>query len=487
MVTYICRLYKGFNEVFKFFLKKRTKLENFCYFIVFLFIIFSLYTFIYKLKNDVWLLLHLSITLISVAIIIIKCIQFHKKFDSFAEAHAPEILTTIGIAGCFIGLIVGFIPVAWMSIFEKDNPDLLSKIPSIITSVTLSFVSSAFGVIGALFIKFKHKKTKEINSQNRNQSAIKSESLIGAIDNLNKSILNNGNASIINEFKLMKQEQNDKLYLIHNVIENKMDMLIEHFIHFSKNIVENNSNAMIDALKNVIKDFNLNLTEQFGENFKELNFAVKDLVLWQKEYKEELVLLKLVQLQTADDLKKSSLALTDIVSNTHNLTNIALKFESMIDNVKHNLDISIDSQNSLNESLLSMKNTAPEFSKKINDLVQDLDLNMKQIFSNLESHERNLVINLQKNQADLKDLLIDSIKTSQQEISTHLKKVSDDMADKVKILDAALEVELNKSLESLARRLASLSEKFATDYSSITQGFENVLKAIEPIVNNKIN
>lgn len=45
---------------------------------------------------------------------------------------------------------------------------------------------------------------------------------------------------------------------------------------------------VIEALKEVITDFNQNLTEQFGENFKELNDAVKNLVEWQENYRKQL-------------------------------------------------------------------------------------------------------------------------------------------------------------------------------------------------------
>lgn len=45
---------------------------------------------------------------------------------------------------------------------------------------------------------------------------------------------------------------------------------------------------VIEALKEVITDFNENLTEQFGENFKELNAAVEKLVVWQENYREQL-------------------------------------------------------------------------------------------------------------------------------------------------------------------------------------------------------
>ena len=44
---------------------------------------------------------------------------------------------------------------------------------------------------------------------------------------------------------------------------------------------------VIAALKTVIQDFNNNLTEQFGENFKQLNTAVLELVTWQENYKQQ--------------------------------------------------------------------------------------------------------------------------------------------------------------------------------------------------------
>ena len=34
-----------------------------------------------------------------------------------------------------------------------------------------------------------------------------------------------------------------------------------------------------------MKDFNTKINEQFGENFKELNSAVKELLIWQENYK----------------------------------------------------------------------------------------------------------------------------------------------------------------------------------------------------------
>ena len=45
----------------------------------------------------------------------------------------------------------------------------------------------------------------------------------------------------------------------------------------------------LDALEMVVKDFNKNLTTQFGDNFKQLNESVKAMIVWQNNYKTQIV------------------------------------------------------------------------------------------------------------------------------------------------------------------------------------------------------
>ncbi len=59
------------------------------------------------------------------------------------------------------------------------------------------------------------------------------------------------------------------------------------FKEFADKVVADNTQSLIDALTDVMKDFNSKINEQFGENFKELNSAVKDMLTWQKEYKDQ--------------------------------------------------------------------------------------------------------------------------------------------------------------------------------------------------------
>ena len=45
---------------------------------------------------------------------------------------------------------------------------------------------------------------------------------------------------------------------------------------------------ILGALELVVQEFNNNLTEQFGDNFKQLNEAVKNMIIWQENYKTQI-------------------------------------------------------------------------------------------------------------------------------------------------------------------------------------------------------
>ena len=60
------------------------------------------------------------------------------------------------------------------------------------------------------------------------------------------------------------------------------------FDDFSETMSEAFSKAIIEELNSVIRDFNEKLTEQFGDNFKQLNSAVEKLVQWQENYRQQM-------------------------------------------------------------------------------------------------------------------------------------------------------------------------------------------------------
>jgi len=52
--------------------------------------------------------------------------------------------------------------------------------------------------------------------------------------------------------------------------------------------IKDSSSQTLEALELVVKDFNTNLTQQFGDNFKLLNESVKSMIEWQNGYKNQI-------------------------------------------------------------------------------------------------------------------------------------------------------------------------------------------------------
>ena len=94
---------------------------------------------------------------------------------------------------------------------------------------------------------------------------------------IEKSLCGEGDTTLLTQIQKLR-----------TLISDKQDDLINEFRSFAKTMAENNSKALIEALTQVMRDFNTQINEQFGENFKHLNVAVGKLLDWQEQYKKQM-------------------------------------------------------------------------------------------------------------------------------------------------------------------------------------------------------
>ena len=79
-----------------------------------------------------------------------------------------------------------------------------------------------------------------------------------------------------------------QLQKLETTFSDKQDDLIRAFNEFAAQMAKNNTKALIEALKEVIEDFNAKINEQFGDNFKQLNEAVGRINEWQEQYRQQM-------------------------------------------------------------------------------------------------------------------------------------------------------------------------------------------------------
>lgn len=399
-----------------------------------------------------------TLTVIIVLINLATTVYFLSRFDRFAVAHGPEILTTIGIFGCFLGIA--------LAMLHFDARNVSASVPQLLEGVKTAFWASVSGVGGALALRIRHKLQKEpIRQPDGVPKASNLDDLVLAVHGLQKSIAGTDEGTLLTQLKLIRQDQNDQF-----------QALRKSFDEFARKMAEDGSKALIEALREVIADFNAQINEQFGENFKELNRAVGELVVWQQQYKDELDKLQAVQKQSAEDLRSTTSNFNELVEKSSSFVEAAAKLEVLLKGLAEQYKLIQQSEDALHKILLEMKDIAPQFSQKLDELATSIRDGVVKVQGDVSEVVRNFGVQNQTSNAELKELLVESLKKSQTDVNEQLLKSLEIIRQGVVTLDKGLQDELTKSLETLGRQLASLSEKFVSDYGPLTDRLREVVR-----------
>lgn len=380
------------------------------------------------------------------------------RFDRFAIVHGPEILTTVGILGCFAGIAT--------SLLHFDSTNVAESVPHLLEGVKTAFIASLSGVGGSLVIRTRHYfQKKPIPQTAGTPKAASLDDVVAATYALQQSLAGSEEGSLLTQLKLMRQEQTNELQALRTAFDD-----------FSQKMAVDGSKALIDALKEVISDFNSQINEQFGDNFKQLNAGVEKLVIWQQQYKEELDILQGLQKSSANDLKEASLGLASFIGQASSFAHTADALEATLVNLARQHGEIDQSQRSMNEVLLQMKEVTPQFSRKIDEMTKSMTLGVTKLQDDVGGIVKDFSQHAQSFSGEIKHFLTETLSQSQTEINAGLTRSVEKIQQSVVALDTGLQQELTKSLETLGRQLASLSEKFVSDYTPLTERLKEVVR-----------
>ena len=195
---------------------------------------------------------------------------------------APNAVVSLGIFGTFLGIYLG--------LMNFDTTDINRSIPDLLEGLKTAFITSLFGMFFSLFLKYIYGLSEQ---RDLKQDSIASEDpvvllrqMTNEISLLSKTVENIGDTivkcfksdeefSLVSQLKLIRTDMNDLKRDITNSLK-----------EFGEKVAELGTEAMIKALRNVIEQFNAQLNDLVGEEFKQLKVAMIRLVDWQEKYRE---------------------------------------------------------------------------------------------------------------------------------------------------------------------------------------------------------
>ena len=388
---------------------------------------------------------------------------FHAfRYSNRTAEIAPNILTSIGIFGTFLGVALG--------LWHFDTADIQGSVPKLMDGLKTAFWSSIVGLLGALTLKIRG----AVAQAGRREVT---QTRIATIDDLDASLKYLADQMNPDNERGLQQ----LLHKQHVQSLDRMNQVITTLESYQERQAEANAKALVNAIEMVMREFNTKINEQYGDNFKRLNDSVIAMLEWQKSYKDQLNTLITEQERTSGAMKEASTAFEYMVRHANAFNGISESLQDLL----NGLEAQRSNLQSQLGSLADLVNHAADGLPKLEDRIVALTKGMADA---VQMQQRWAVEQLgkmqQKIEGQLQQTLTDSSQRLQDQQSNslqQLQRLGERVERQVSVLDESMETELNKALKSFGMQLTALSEKFVSDYSPLTDKLQRLVQMAERI------
>lgn len=423
--------------------------------------------------------------------------------ESFVN-YTPTLLTSLGILGTFLGIVLGLL--------EFNTGSIETSIVKLLDGLKVAFITSVIGILGSILFKFiinanllKPKENKNISNEDvyindlydilskQNENLIK----------LQSTLSDNEESSIVSQLKLFRSDISDnykknheQLLSSNQALKSLVDAgnlqkdlfsefqtsLFYKLENFAEMLSKSATEQVIEALNSVIKDFNQKLTEQFGENFKELNNAVIRLVEWQENYKNQLEVMKNqfdMSVDSITDMEKSieqiSTHSKSIPESMNNLEIVINTNQNQVEELNRHLEVFKDMRDKAVEAVPAIKQqvekTLDSFTEASNGIMTSIASSTDKISVTLVQNAENFAANVSSTNSSLVDSS-DTLKRSSSEIREQL--------------DATI-LDLNKHVRIMIEDLSNNSKEISANFKNATESLEIELTKTNSKFNNMLD
>ncbi len=403
-------------------------------------------------------------TLGLIVIILVLTVYFQVfRYNARTAEAAPTILTSIGIFGTFLGVALG--------LSDFDTLHLQDSVPQLLSGLKTAFWSSIAGLLGALTIKFR--AVMDITHADDNQAHTASiDDLKNELAKIHSALSGEDDQNLLQEFSLMRLEQ-----------KRQSEDLIIAMQHYQKEMVEANTQALIDALAVVMRDFNTKIDEQYGDNFKRLNESVGQMLQWQQQYKQQLVELADNQQSIGSAMQDASSAFENMVVHAQSFNGISESLGSMLQGLNTQRDVLDQHLSGLAKLVNDAGEGLPKLEERMLFLTSGLADSLQSYSQRMEDMLNKTTNSMSETTVNLTSQLQTAYSGAFDQLDEKILKTLTQTDKQIAKLDAALEHELNKSLKTMGEQLGALSEKFVQDYSPLTERLHDLVNLAEKRVN----
>lgn len=382
-------------------------------------------------------------TIIAWMITIVFCFVIGTKYrwNIANETGNKSEYTTWGMLGTFLGICVGLI---------KFDPEKISEtLPILLGGLQFAFITSIVGLFCSIWHEEKSKNW-ELNTEDD-----PTNNLLKKISENVKALGKDGDDTLLGQFKMLRVDFND----------------------FAKNVAKTSSQsatkAIVEALTEVIKDFNIKITEQFGDNFKHLNESVGKLLEWQREYKDYMDGFKENLALVSNAIETNSQAVSTLPEHIEKISVIVQKTDDELKKL-------MTTTNSLQGFSEKLEDAVPQFISAVENLTEEAREQTIQLSQETAESIKKLSKEVVDANTELSHKTITQMEDISKSTSNSLKELNIQTQQTVPAMKKTLEDVIgntDEQLEVLGRHIVSIVQKLVEDFDNLS----NTLKRFQPI------
>lgn len=393
---------------------------------------------------------------VTLAVLVLSLYEASKgKHSDFLE-YAPTLMTSLGILGTFVGVVIGLL--------HFDTAAIDKSIPALLDGLKTAFLTSVVGMGAAMIFNFCDAwKFAPMRARNGGVKSDVTPAHIHAVlqaqnaqlGEMLRSLGGESDGSLIGQLKLLRGDFGDFNKDLRNSNTEFSTRLWQEMERFAEMLSQSATSQIIEALSQVVEDFNKNLKEQFGENFKRLDESVQKLVVWQTQYKEQVEAMGEQYQQSVESLVHTRESVAGIWKECEQIPRAMDDLKSMLEVNQHQI---LELKRHL-KSFVQMRDAAvqaiPTLQQKIEEVGTQLEIGATNLQSKLAETGQQLLENSNKMRVALTegaDNFRDSVLQTQQSFST----MSQDVSKTAEELGATLQESITRTHDSVREMLSMM-------------------------------
>ena len=417
------------------------------------------------------------------AIFILAVFWVNKKtgFEAQFVAITPTILTSTGIFFTFLGITIALYSTSFKGNVETFSEDFFE-------AVRLAFVSSVMGLFSTVLFRIIVAVVSGHEAQkNKRPTELGIQDIYEQLRTLNENVLSTSYAIVGHSPETALSQHLENLnrntLLVREALVGEGDAslstqfskLRNDFRDYADNVRKDGTQELVKALQEVIKDFNLKISEQFGDNFKQLNEAVAALLEWQIAHKEHVEILTKAFVEVQTGIEKVEITVAKIPDSMNSIETVFNATETRIEQLYHGIG-------SLSEIRESAQNVVPELKKSIDAISTSMQETMNKQVDVLEKQIQQINEIQTANTKAIEGLtthFTDVIRSSANEIKDSAKEAVPEVKKAIDAISTSIQETMNKQVDVLGTQIQQVNEIQTANTKAIeglTTHFTDVIK-----------